>query len=161
MQKNLRVKIKDMITPVGKVGKDVINKAIIKPAGKAGETAAEISKRISHRYERSGLKPKVDKTFKSIDGTLEKTGVKAKAKKAKHVTTKHFDTFTGTRQYKLMQERMALQQRYNDILATKLEEALQRIERLESKSDIATVKGKKRWTLKNLKRNIKIPRKFL
>ena len=161
MHKKLKVKIKDMILPVSKAGKTVVNKTIIKPVGKAGKIASKVSKKISQSYDKSTLKPKVDKTVASIDGTLEKTGIKSKAKKAKHVTTKHFDTFTGTRQYRLMQERMALQQRYNDILATKLEEALQRIGHLENLAGIERMKGRKKWTLKNLRKNIKIPRKFL
>jgi len=150
MNKKLKAKIKDMILPVSKAGKAIVNKAIIKPVGKAGKTAAKVSKKISQSYDKSTLRPKVDKTVASIDETLERTGIKAKAKKAKHVTTKHFDTFTGTRQYRLIQERMALQQRYNDVLATKLEEALQRINHLENLVGIKAVKGRKKWTLKNL-----------
>ena len=35
--------------------------------------------------------------------------------------------------YKLVQERLDLQDRYNDLLATKLHEALERISKLEKK----------------------------
>jgi len=43
------------------------------------------------------------------------------------------DVAAGRRMYNLVQERLDLQSRYNDILAYKLEEALKRIAALEAK----------------------------
>ena len=45
------------------------------------------------------------------------------------------DTASGKRMYELMQERMELQGRYNDIVALKLNEALKRIAQLETRLD--------------------------
>lgn len=44
-----------------------------------------------------------------------------------------FDTAAGKRMYRLVKERMELQDRYNDLLAVKLDEALKRIAVLEAK----------------------------
>jgi hypothetical protein len=135
MSKRLRKITRNIASHAIKVstaGKAVVKKTVISPMGKVGKTTAKVADKVSDKYKKSPLKSKVDKTISTIDKTLDKTGVKTKAKRVKYATKKHLDTFTGTRQFRLMQERMALQQRYNDILATKLEEALQRIERLEN-----------------------------
>lgn len=48
-------------------------------------------------------------------------------------TEEKFDVVIGQAMYELVQERLALQDRYNDILATKLHEALEKIKELEEK----------------------------
>jgi len=45
------------------------------------------------------------------------------------------DTVSGKAMYDLVKERLDLQDRYNDLLATKLQEALDRIDELEDRLD--------------------------
>jgi len=51
------------------------------------------------------------------------------------------DSISGKAMYELVRERLELQDRYNDLLATKLQEALDRIERLEARLDEAEASG--------------------
>jgi len=48
---------------------------------------------------------------------------------------KGLNTISGKAMYELVRERLELQDRYNDLLATKLQEALDRIEDLEQRLD--------------------------
>ena len=84
-------------------------------------------------YEHTGIKKVVEKSAKGTKNVLAKTGVTTAATKVSEVAGEHLDTLTGIKVYKLVEERLAIQSRYNDILATKLDEALKRIELLESK----------------------------
>lgn len=48
-------------------------------------------------------------------------------------TGQGLDTISGKAMYELVRDRLDLQDRYNDLLATKLQEALDRIQALETK----------------------------
>lgn len=77
----------------------------------------------------------VKKTYADtgIDGHVNKAaGAVAQAVKAGgEVIGEGLDLISGQRMFDLVQERMAVQDQYNDVLASKLHEALQRIECLE------------------------------
>lgn len=81
----------------------------------------------------------VKKTYADtgLDGHVNKAaGAVAQAVKAGgevigEVIGEGLDSISGQRMFDLVQERMAVQDQYNDVLASKLHEALQRIERLE------------------------------
>lgn len=85
------------------------------------------------KYQDSPAKKGVDAVAEKVDEVLDKTGVKNAAVKASEVVGEHLDTITGHKILVLVEERLSLQAKYNDILATKLDEALGRIEELESK----------------------------
>lgn len=63
------------------------------------------------RYEESGAKDKVEVVQSQISGKL--------------------DEISGQAMYQLVQERLAEQELFNDLIATKLHEALERISELE------------------------------
>jgi len=88
-------------------------KEIIGNNPKIIEHAKKISEGVSSKYEESGAK-------KHIDMIKTKSGEK-------------LDVISGQAMYEIVQERLDLQDRYNDLLATKLHEALERISKLEKK----------------------------
>jgi hypothetical protein len=92
------------------------------------DSAAAIAK---DKYERSGLKSTLATASKTTKEFLDSTGVTDAAGRAAEVTGDHLDTLSGAKLLALVEERLAIQSKYNDILATKLEEALDRIKRLE------------------------------
>ena len=100
---------------------------------KTSETIGDVLQSAQETYDRSDVKKKVDKASEQTFKVLEKTGVPKVAKTVYKEADKHIDTFTGVKILELVEERLTIQSRYNDILATKLEEALRRIEEIESR----------------------------
>jgi hypothetical protein len=78
---------------------------------KIKEYANRVSEGVSSKYEESGAK-------KHVDTITTKSGEK-------------LDVISGQAMYELVGERLSLQDRYNDLLAIKLHEALERIAELE------------------------------
>lgn len=62
---------------------------------------------------------------------LDGKGITEHVSKAYDTTQQHLDAVSGAKIRRLVEERLELQEKYNDILATKLFEALQKIEALE------------------------------
>lgn len=83
------------------------------------------------------LKNEIDKLaeekIKLIKRYLDDKGVTSKAKSVADFTEEQLDILSGSKALKLVEERLILQEKYNDILATKLDEVLNRIENLEVK----------------------------
>jgi len=126
-----------MADDVIKMLKDVSGAAIAGVAGVAGG-AADFASSAAHQakdaYERTGLKSGVETVSKATKDLLDGTGVSGMARQVSTRTGDTLDTLSGTKLLALVEERLAIQSKYNDILATKLEEALGRIQRLESLS---------------------------
>lgn len=80
---------------------------------KLKEHAKKISEEVSTRFVESGAQRHIH-TIKTKSGET-------------------LDVISGQAMYELVQERLSLQDRYNDLLATKLQEALERISELEKK----------------------------
>lgn len=99
---------------------------------KATETASDVAETVKNEYEKSGAKDKVDKKTKQAKVFLDETGVSDKAAEISSNVSEHLDAVSGKKILDLVEERLELQSSYNDILATKLEEALNRIETLEN-----------------------------
>ena len=59
--------------------------------------------------------------------------VKEKLDVVTSATSHQFDVLTGQKMYDLVQERLSIQNEINDALAYKLQEAIERIEKLEQK----------------------------
>lgn len=72
----------------------------------------------------------LDKHVNSAVKTASEMGTKASGAAVDAISGK-LDSMSGQRMYDLVQERLAVQDQYNDVLASKLHEALQRIEKLE------------------------------
>lgn len=77
------------------------------------------------------FKNKLTNFAKDSKKFLDKKGVTEKVNNVTQVTGDKFDTVSGYKMFKLVEERLEIQNSYNDILAEKLEEALQRIAELE------------------------------
>ena len=109
MEKNIVDDIKD------KLGSwtDVVVEVAKDTTAKVGEVATGAGTAISDAYQ----------------GSVTNATAAAKTVSAK--TSEVLDTVSGQKILEHMEERNVLQDKYNDILATKLEEALHRIEVLE------------------------------
>jgi len=68
-----------------------------------------------------------------LDSTLEQRGVKQAFGSAAGAVVDRLDQVTGKQLVELLEERLRMQDDYNDVLATKLAEALERIATLEEK----------------------------
>lgn len=71
-----------------------------------------------------------DKNVNAVVKTVSDAGFKVGGVAVDAVKEK-LDSATGQKMYDLVKERLAVQDQYNDVLASKLHEALQRIEKLE------------------------------
>lgn len=98
---------------------------------KAKEMTADAGVIISDKYKKSGLQDTIKDLGSWTNEQLDRSGLPAAAKSALENTTNVLDTVSGQKILELMEERNVLQDKYNDILATKLEEALRRIGALE------------------------------
>ena len=92
------------------------------------------------KYQSSGLKQVVEKTSSDAQSFLDESGVSDKAKKVVSTIDEHVDILSGQRLLQLVEERLALQAKYNDILATRLDEAITKIRELEL--EIKSLKNK-------------------
>jgi predicted Zn-ribbon and HTH transcriptional regulator len=95
--------------------------------------AQDSAKIASESYKQSGLKDTINSTASWTKEQLEKTGITETVVTVSDTVSEEFDKISGKKILDLVEERLALQERYNDILATKLEEALQRIAALEER----------------------------
>ena len=101
---------------------------------KAGDTAKVLGKEVKEKFEDSDTKKFLDE--KGITEQAVKATDKAlnKALKVKGKYSKTMDEISGAKIMELVEKRLEIQSEYNDILATKLEEALERIEKLEQRN---------------------------
>ena len=86
---------------------------------------------VKEKYESSGLQSTVDSASQTTKGFLDSTGISDTAGRVAEVTGDQLDILSGAKVLELVEERLAIQSQYNNILATKLEEALDRIKKLE------------------------------
>ena len=95
------------------------------------EKAVEISQTAKAELKESGFTDKVAEAAERTKKFLDEKGVTEKVNQASDKVSEHFDVVAGAKQLQLVEEHLALQSTYNDVLAEKLEEALNRIEALE------------------------------
>ena len=103
-------KSKDTFKRLTDVSKNMVKQQV--DGGQAlASKAKDMATDVQRKYEESGAKEKVDAIQSQLSETL--------------------DELSGQAMYQLVQERLAEQERFNDLLATKLHEALERISQLE------------------------------
>jgi len=102
-------------------------------AGKVGSALKDGMNTAKSEYKKSAIKKKVDRGAQGTKQFLDDKGITDTAKMVAQSASSKLDTMSGAKTLQLVEERLALQEKYNDILATKLDEALKRIEALESK----------------------------
>ena len=105
-------RLKRTIKSVKDVAKDGVNKPVDSD-GKVLAKAKDLASDAQLKYEESGAKGKADAVLSQISGKL--------------------DEISGQAMYQLVQERLAEQDRFNDLLATKLHEALERVSEVEKR----------------------------
>jgi hypothetical protein len=104
-----------------------IGKQTIGAASEATRGALEASKQA---YTGSKLQSAV----KYVDGELDQRGAKKALKDTTGAVVGKLDQVTGKRLVEMLEERLRIQDEYNDILATRLAEALDRIAKLEART---------------------------
>ena len=104
--------LKRTLKGLKRVAKDKVNQSVDSD-GKVVRKARDLATDAGRRYEESGAKGKVDVVRTQIFGKL--------------------DEISGQAMYQLVQEHLAEQERFNDLIATKLHEALERISELEKR----------------------------
>ena len=95
-----------MVKGLKDVAKNKVN-TVADSDGKVVTKARDLATDAKRKYEESGTKGKVDAAQSQISGKLDES--------------------SGQAIYQLVQERLAEQERFNDLIATKLHEALERI----------------------------------
>ena len=100
-------------------------------AGDAASAAIAAGKGV---YARSGLDAAVD----YIGDGLEQKGVFDAIESATEAVGDKFGQITGKRLVEMLEEKLRLQDQYNDVLATRLAEALERIATVEARLNNAT-----------------------
>ena len=86
---------------------------------------------MADKYQGSGLQDKINDLGNWTIEQVERSGVTDAGKTVVEKTGDVLDTLSGQKILDQMEERNTLQDKYNDILATKLEEAFRRIDGLE------------------------------
>jgi hypothetical protein len=119
--------IRDRLTNWVRDAADVAGDA----AKRVAEVTTDAADTISEKYGQSPLQEKMDNAVGWTKEQLHRSGVAAATKTVTEKTSDVLDTVSGQKILELLEDRNVLQDKYNDILATKLEEALRRIEALE------------------------------
>jgi len=105
-------RLKHTLKGLKEVGKGKVKQAA-ESDSKVVKKARDLAIDAGRRIEESGARGKVDVVRTQISGKL--------------------DEISGQAMYQLVQEHLAEQERFNDLIATKLHEALERISELEKR----------------------------
>jgi ElaB/YqjD/DUF883 family membrane-anchored ribosome-binding protein len=97
----------------------------------ASDSAGEAMKEAKEKYEQSTLKAKLDQATERTQKVLDEAGISEFAGRVSQSANEHLDSISGAKMFALVEERLQIQDHYNDILASKLQDALDRIEKLE------------------------------
>lgn len=108
-------------------------KAALDSLVKASHNFSIKAKILKDEFDKLELKKKAKEKTKKAKKYLDDKGVTSKIKTAAEFTEEQLDILSGSKALRLVEERLMLQEKYNDILATKLDEALNKIENLETK----------------------------
>jgi len=100
-----------------------VSKQTYAAAGSAAGNALEAGKAAGSKLESA---------LSYVDDQLDRRGVKRSLKDTTGAIVDKLDTLIGKQLLEMLETRLQAQDKYNDILATRLAEALQRIERLEA-----------------------------
>ncbi len=106
---------------------------------KASSVVSEKLDSAKNEYDKSEIKKVVDEKAKQTKDYLNESGVSDKVSEISDVASEHLDKVSGKKILDVVEERLSIQDEYNNILATKLEEALQRIDILEK--ELETLKN--------------------
>ncbi len=110
---------------------------------KAKDTVTEVAEKTIDELERTGTLDEIRNTQTNVKKYMDDKGITEKAEqglsKAKDISEiagEHLDQISGKKILEIVEQRLEMQTEYNDLLATKLEEALRRIDVLEKQIGI-------------------------
>ncbi len=118
---------------LGEVSTHASKVAAIGTAGAA--KTAEIGKQTLEASKQVYAGSKLESAVKFVDSELDQRGTKKALKDTTGAVVGKLDQVTGKRLIELLEEKLRIQDAYNDVLATRLAEALERIAKLEAKID--------------------------
>lgn len=120
-----------------------LKKSAISFLKKAKETVTEVAEKTVDELEKAGTLDEIRKTQTNVKKYMDDKGITekaeqslSKAKEISDVASEHLDQVSGKKILETVEHRLEMQTEYNDLLATKLEEALSRIEALEKQVGI-------------------------
>jgi hypothetical protein len=94
---------------------------------------AEIGKQTLEAGKQAYSGSKLESAVNYIDNELDHRGAKTAIKDTTGAVVDKLDQVTGKRLIELLEEKLRSQDAYNDVLATRLAEALERITKLEAR----------------------------
>ncbi len=102
--------------------------------GNAGATkVAETTRDVVESGKNAYAGSKLEAGLRRVDAELDQRGIKTAVASATSAVAGKLDEVTGKRLVELLETKLRVQDEYNDILATKLAEALDRIAKLEER----------------------------
>ena len=119
----------DVLGDLGEAVSDKVSDIASTGAALAGDAAGVAIEAGKGVYTRSGLDTAVD----YIGDGLEQKGVFDAIDSATEAVGDKLGQITGKRLVEMLEAKLRLQDQYNDVLATRLAEALERIARLEAR----------------------------
>lgn len=117
-----------------------IKKSVLNLFNKAKDAVTEIAEKAKDELESSGALDQIEKKATEMKSYMDENGYSEKAeqglsklRETTDIASDHLDKLSGKKILELVESRLDTQTQYNDILASKLEEALSRISVLEEK----------------------------
>lgn len=110
--------------------------AAVKPAAMGKQPiamAGDIARGALQTAKRAYTGSTLESVVKYVDGELDQRGAKKAIKDTTGAVVEKLDQVTGKRLVELLEAKLRAQDEYNDILATRLAEALDRISKLEAR----------------------------
>lgn len=107
--------------------------ASVAAATKATGAANDATRSAIETGKQAYAGSKLESAVQRIDNELDERGVKKVAHETTQAVIGKLDEVTGKRLLELLEEKLRLQDAYNDVLATRLAEALARISKLEAR----------------------------
>ncbi len=104
-------------------------------ASKASDSVEELANSTGKLYLESGAKRQLDTLTTTAKKHYDESGLNDQAKAISDTVSDQFDIVSGQAMFQAIQDYMAKQDQYNDILANKLFEALERIRNIEESLD--------------------------
>ncbi len=107
------------------------NRVVQPVTKKATDSAGSLAASAGRKYEESGVKERIDSAANTVKQQYEDSGLKDRAESVSNTVSGQFDIVSGQAMFQAVQDHLAKQEQYNDVLANKLFEALERIKQLE------------------------------
>jgi len=122
----------DVSAQASTAGGALAGKAVTVTTTGASKTA-EVARGAMTTTQQVYAGSKLESVVKTVDNELEQRGAKKTIKESTGAVVGKLDQVTGKKLVEMLETRLKVQDEYNDILATRLAEALERIAKLEAR----------------------------